>query len=289
MTRSVWIYLLTITSIGFAAIFVRLALPAPPTITGFYRMFFASLALCLWFALRREPIHLRGRPALYAAAAGVCFGCDLTFWHISILETSVALATLLVNLTPIHVGLYAVLVRRERLGARFVAGAALALLGSVFLIGEPSADAGGLRGAGFAIIASLFYAGYLLWMSAARRALDTLPALFAMTAAATAVLGSAALAFGDPFHGFPWHAWAAMLGVATIAQLGGVMGIVWLLRHLPAHLASVLLLAQPVAAALLAWLLLDEPLGAIPMLAGGVVLAGIALAASAPRAPQPAP
>jgi drug/metabolite transporter (DMT)-like permease len=79
-----------------------------------------------------------------------------------------------------------------------------------------------------------------------------------------------------------------MLGVATIAQLGGVMGVVWLLRHLPAQLASVSLLAQPVAAALLAWLLLDEPLGATAIVAGCVVLAGIALAASAPRAPLPA-
>jgi drug/metabolite transporter (DMT)-like permease len=65
--------------------------------------------------------------------------------------------------------------------------------------------------------------------------------------------------------------------------------VVWLLRHLPAHLASVSLLAQPVAAAVLAWLLLDEPLGATEIAAGAVVLAGIALAASAPRAPLAAP
>jgi drug/metabolite transporter (DMT)-like permease len=287
VTRIAWIYLLTVAGIAFAAIFVRLALPAPPIITGFYRMLFASLALGVWFGVRRQRIQVTGRAALFAVAAGVCFGFDLAFWHISILGTSVALATLLVNLTPIHVGLYAVLVRRERLGARFTSGAALALCGSAVLLGDPGGAAGGLRGAGFAIIASLFYAGYLLWMSEARRKIDTLSALFLMTATATAVLGAAGLALGDPFHGFPASAWAAMLGVALISQLGGVMGVVWLLRHLPAHVASVALLAQPVAAAGLAWLLLGEPLGALEMLGGVVVLAGIGLAASAPRAPAP--
>lgn len=284
MTRIAWIYLLTVVGIAFAAIFVRLALPAPPTITGFYRMFFATLALGAWLLLRRQRIRVTGRAALYAVAAGVCFGFDLAFWHISILETSVALATLLVNLTPIHVGLYAVLVRREHLGARFTGGAALALVGCFALLSDPGGAAGGLRGAGFAIIASFFYAGYLLWMSEARRQIDTLSGLFLMTAASTLVLGAAALALGDPFRGFPAGSWAAMLGVATITQVGGVMGVVWLLRHLSAHFVSVSLLAQPVAAAGLAWLLLAEPLGALEMASGAVVLTGIALAASAPRA-----
>jgi drug/metabolite transporter (DMT)-like permease len=285
VTRVVWIYGLTVVGIAFAAIFVRLALPAPPTITGFYRMLFACAALGAWLLLRRRRIQVTGRAALFALASGVCFGFDLAFWHVSILETSVALATLLVNLTPIHVGLFAWLVRRERLGTRFTAGAALALLGCFALLGDPGGAAGGLRGAGFAIIASLFYAGYFLWMSAARQQLDTLSALFLMTASATLVLGAAGIALGDPFRGFPASAWAAMLGLALITQVGGVMGVVWLLRHLPAHVVSVALLAQPVAAAGLAWLLLAEPLGAHELAGGAVVLAGIALAAWIPSAP----
>jgi drug/metabolite transporter (DMT)-like permease len=278
--RSLWIYALTILGIAFAAVFVRLALPAPPTITGFYRMFFAALAMGIYAALARRRIQWSGRAAGAALASGVCFGLDLAFWHTSIVETSVGLATLLVNLTPVHLGVYAVLVRGERLAPRFVAGAALALLGMLLLLGVPGVGHGGVRGPGFAIVASLFYAIYLLWMSEARRELDAFSALFLMTCSSTVVLGVAALALGDPFGGFALHSWAAMLGCALLTQVGGVLGVVWLLRHLPATLASVSLLAQPVGAALLAWLLLGEPVTALQAAGGAVVLAGIALAAA---------
>jgi drug/metabolite transporter (DMT)-like permease len=74
-----------------------------------------------------------------------------------------------------------------------------------------------------------------------------------------------------------------MLGCALLTQLGGVLGVVWLLRHLPPTYTSVTLLAQPVGAALLAWLLLAEPIGARAAFGGALVLCGIALAARTPR------
>ena len=283
MPRSVWIYPLMIAGMSFAAIFVRLALPAPPVVTGFYRMSLAALPLGAWLWWRGVRVPWRGRAARYALASGACFGADLAFWHTSIVETSVGLATLLVNLTPVHLGVYAVLVRRERLAPRFVAGAALALAGMGVLLGLPGADAGSLRGPALAVIASLFYAGYLLCMAETRRELSVLPALFLMTLTAAAVLGAAGLAAGDAFSGFPAHSWAAMLGCALLTQLGGVLGVVWLLRHLPPIYTSVTLLAQPVGAALLAWGLLGEPIGPLQAAGGALVLCGIALAARTPR------
>jgi drug/metabolite transporter (DMT)-like permease len=284
--RIVWIYPLMIAGMSFAAIFVRLALPAPPVVTGFYRMSLAALPLAAWLWWRGARVPWRSRSARCALLAGACFGADLAFWHTSIVETSVGLATLLVNLTPVHLGVYAVLVRRERLAPRFVAGAALALAGMGILLGFPGADAGSLRGPVLAIVASLFYAGYLLLMAEARRELGAPPALLLMTLASAAVLAAAAVAAGDAFRGFPAHSWAAMLGCALLTQLGGVLGVVWLLRHLPAVYTSVALLAQPVGAALLAWLLLGEPIGPLESVGGALVLCGIGLAA---RSPRPAP
>jgi len=278
--RSVWVYLLTIVGIAFAAIFVRLAQPAPPAVIGFYRMLFAALAMGGYALLTRRRVHWRGRAAAWALASGVSFGLDLAFWHTAILETTVGLATLLVNLTPVHLGVYAVLVRGERLAPRFVAGAALALFGMVVLLGLPGVGPGGLHGPAFAIIASLFYALYLLWMSEARREMDAFSALLLMTSASAVVLGAASLALGNAFSGFPPHSWAAMLGCALLTQVGGVLGVVWLLRHLPPTFASVSLLAQPVCAALLAWALLGEPIGALQAGGGALVLAGIGLAAA---------
>ncbi len=277
------IVLAGVVGISFAAIFVRLALPAPPVVTGFYRMLFATTLIAAWLLARRRLPGLDRRGAALALASGLCFGTDLALWHTSIVRTSVATATLLVNTTPIHVGLYSILVLHETLQRRFAAGALLALAGTALLVGAPRAldDA---SGALLALAAAVFYAGYLLLMKAARRWTDTVPALLLASASATAALGLYALVGGDAFRGFPSSSWAAMLGAALVSQIGGVMAIVWALRYLRATLASVVLLAQPVGTALLGWLLLDEPLAPLQLLGGATVLAGIALASQAARA-----
>jgi drug/metabolite transporter (DMT)-like permease len=285
--RVALIFLASLLGISFAAIFVRLALPAPPVVTGFYRMLFATALLGAWLALRRDPVSLRGRAALTSVAAGACLGLDLAMWHTSIVLTTVAMATLLVNTTPLYVGLWAALVERVRFEARFLLGALLALSGTVLLLGLPRAGAGDLRGAGLALAAALCYAGYLLLMHAARRGTATAPLLLLSTASATATLGLAAGLRGDAFTGFPASSWGSMLGAAVLSQIGGQMGVVWSLRYLPATITSVALLAQPVGTALLGWWLLGEQITGMEALGGGVVLAGISLASRSSLAQRP--
>ncbi len=263
-------------------------------------MLFASGMLAAFFLLTRRRIALGGRASLYAAASGLCFGTDLALWHTSIVHTSVAMATLLVNTTPIYVGLYVLLVRRQSLDRRFTLGAGLALVGTATLFGARTGTLGfatgipgiqtetlGIRtenlddltGAALALTAAIFYAAYLLLMRAARGAgVDTLSALALMTFSATAVLGVYGLARGDAFVGFPTSSWMAMAGAASLTQIGGLMGIIWALRFLPTTLASVALLGQPVGTAILGWWLLGESLGSVQLLGGATVLAGIAMA-----------
>ncbi len=280
------VFLTGVAGISFAAIFVRLALPAPPVVAGFHRMWIATAVLGGALGLRRGR-RPPARGGLLAVAAGACFGTDLALWNTSIVRTSVATSTLLVNTTPILVGLFSVLVLRQRLGGGFAGGAALALAGAAVLVGLPAGAHDTLEGALPALGAAVFYSGYLLLMAAARRAVDTLPALFAASASASAVLGLYALLRSDPFAGFPASSWAAILGLALVSQLGGVLGIVWALRFLPATVASVGLLGQPVGTALLGWLLLGESIAPLQALGGCAVLGGIALCARTGLAPQP--
>ncbi len=280
MARVALAFLAGIVGISFAAIFVRLALPAPPVVTGFYRMLFASAAMAAWalVATRSPRAGLEPRAALFALASGFCFGTDLAMWHTSIVRTSVATATLLVNTTPIYVGLYARLVLGERLSPRFVAGAGLALAGAALLLGISRDDIAQTEGALLALTAALFYTGYLLLMKAARTRGAAAPALLLSNLAATVVLGLCALAAGEPLRGFPVRSWAAIAGAAAVSQLGGVFAIVWALRYLPTTVASVALLAQPVGTALLGWWILGESLSPPQAAGGAAVLLGIALA-----------
>lgn len=291
MARALTALLLGTLGIAFAAIFVRWALPAPPVVTTFYRIGFATAALLLWLGLRGR-IHWPGRrAALLAGAAGVCFGADLALWTTALTLTSVANATLLVHTTPIFVGAYALLAGREKISARFAAGCAVALPGVALLLRgnaalaqrEGAADAfaawsAAEIGDGLALAGAVFFSGYILLIRSARQGMSAPMAVALSGLSATATAGFAAVLRGDPFHGFPAQSWAAFAAAALISHLGGALGVVWALGQLRATFASVALLAVPVCAALLGWLLLGEKPGPPQFLGGALVIAGIALA-----------
>jgi len=291
LARALTALLLGTLGIAFAAIFVRWALPAPPVVTTFYRIGFATAALLLWLGLRGR-IHWPGRrAALLAGAAGVCFGADLALWTTALTLTSVANATLLVHTTPIFVGAYALLAGREKISARFAAGCAVALPGVALLLRgnaalaqrEGAADAfaawsAAEIGDGLALAGAVFFSGYILLIRSARQGMSAPMAVALSGLSATATAGFAAVLRGDPFHGFPAQSWAAFAAAALISHLGGALGVVWALGQLRATFASVALLAVPVCAALLGWLLLGEKPGPPQFLGGALVIAGIALA-----------
>jgi len=292
LARALSVLLLGTLGIAFAAIFVRWALPAPPVVTTFYRIGFATAALLLWLGLRGRICWPGRRAALLAGAAGICFGADLALWTTALTLTSVANATLLVHTTPIFVGAYALLAGREKISARFAAGCAVALPGVALLLRGDAALAqresaavdsfaawsAAEIGDGLALAGAVFFSGYILLIRSARQGMSAPMAVALSGISATATAGFAALLRGDAFHGFPVQSWAAFAAAALISHLGGALGVVWALGQLRATFTSVALLAVPVFAALLGWLLLGEKPGPLQFLGGALVIAGIALA-----------
>jgi len=103
---------------------------------------------------------------------------------------------------------------------------------------------------------------------------------------------------GERFLPDTAHGWLVLVVLALSAQALGQSLIAYALAHLPATFGSVGLYLQVIAAALYAWLLLDERLEPIQLLGGVIVLVGIALARAsrgarsrlrplAPQAPSP--
>ena len=267
-----------VAGLSLAGLFVRWALPAPPLVTGFYRVAVAALVLAAVMAWRGRRALPEGRSARIALLAGLCFGADIALWHLAIVRTSLANATLLVNTTPLFVGSYLLILQREPMNRRFCVSAGLAMAGAALLLGSSPAEGSARSGDLLALVAAGFYSAYLILVKEVRRSADTVAVLTLTSAAAAVLLGGAALAAGDPLRGFPAHSWAAMLGAALLAQIGGVLGIVWALRWLRAPFAAVALLGQPVGTALLAWWWFDESIGALQAAGGAAVLAAIALA-----------
>ena len=274
-------------AIAFSPIFVRIS-PLEPTATAFYRMALALPLFALWGAVERRSAPSatdlgatlgRRRRVLLLLASGMFFAFDLVCWHWSIRYTSVTNATFLANLAPIIVTVAAWLIFRERVTATFLAGMALSLVGAALLV-RASLSFGGSHPLGDAlgVLAAFFYAGYLLTAKGLRRTMGTARLMGWSTLVTSVVLLAVTVAAGESLFTSSWRGWLVLLGLAWMSQVLGQGLIVYGLAHLPASFSSVGLLIQPVAAALLAWMLLGEALGAWQLAGGVAVLVGILVA-----------
>jgi len=268
------------TCIALSPIWVRIA-DVGPTASAFWRV---ALAVPLLWAL--YPLAPRSESAAgnaqwkLLALAGLAFAGDLAFWHWSIKFTSVANSTLLANLASIFVTLAAWLIWRQRPSALFVAGLFSALAGVAMLV-RTSLDFSptGLLGDALGVVTAMFYAWYLLSVKGVRdRGASTLRLMAITTTVTAVILFPVALASGEALLPQSWMGWLTLAGLAWISHSAGQGLIAYALAHLPAAFSSVSLLFQPVMAAVFAWVLLGEPLVALQVAGGGVVLLGIYLA-----------
>lgn len=273
--------------IGFAPIFVRLS-ELPPTATAFHRLFLALPALWLWKLLedRRaaartdaEPAPQHRANAILLIAAGLFFAGDLALWHWSIRFTSVANATLLANFAPIFVTLAGYLLFSERFSRQFLFGMALAIAGAAILMGESLGfGAGHVFGDALGLTTAVFYAGYILSVAKLRASAST-AAIMAWSGLVTcAALLTVTLLLRETLLPATLEGWGVLFGLALLSHAGGQSLIAFALARLPAALSSVSLLLQPAVAAVLAWILLAEPLGPWQMSGALVILGGIYLA-----------
>lgn len=275
--------------IGLAPIFVRLA-DVGPIAAAFWRCALAWPVLAL--ASRYEAAAARadsGATRGLLLGAGLFFAADLSLWHLGIGMTSVANATWLANLAPLFVAPAAWLMWRERVSSRFLLGLVLALVGTAILIGDGlRADRTRLTGDALSIAAAAFYAGYLLCVSKLRRRQSTLRILSWSSATVAVVLLPIAWLAGERILPSSPESWALLAGLALLSHVGGQGLIAYSMASLPAAFSAVGLLIQPLAAALFAWMLLQERFGWQQALGGAVILAGIWSCRMASRTVTPA-
>ena len=272
-----------LVGVSFGSIFVRLA-AAPALAIALWRMTLAS-AVVLPAALASGGIRpaTSGRAMALAAAAGGLLALHFGSWMTSLLFTSVANSVLLVNTAPIFVALLSWISGRDRPTSRTWAAVVLATAGAAVITSGGPSDATSLIGNLLAVGGALAMAGYLLLAREAQRVLAYLPYVAVAYGTAAVVLWAAVLISGTQWHSFPPQTWAVLAAMAVVSQLVGHGGYNWSLRHLQAAFVSIALTGEPVLASLLAWWLLDEPVGARTALGGVLVLSGIVVAARVRR------
>lgn len=270
---------------AFAPILVRLS-ELGPSPTAFYRFL---LAMPLYWVLALTvpgggPRVRREKPDgstvyLLMAMAGVFFAGDMSAWHYSIVMTTVANATLLLNVTPVFVVLGGWLLFRTRVTGTFMVGLTTAMAGVAVLSGASLALSrthvlGDLLG----VVTAVFYAAYQLTVERLRRRFSTITImLYAMPVSAMVTL-MVALVSGESMAVMTPAGWAVLVALAAGPQVLGQSLIAWALAHLPSSFVSVSLLVQPIVAATVAWILFDERIAVQQAIGAVAVLTGITIA-----------
>lgn len=269
-------------AIGCSPIFVRLS-ELGPIATAFWRLALALPLFWAWAAVSarrtKEPQPLPPGSRRRLILAGLLFTGDLVTWHWSIHLTSVANSTLFANFAPVFVVFGAWALFGDRPKPIFLAGLALTVLGAASLIGSSfTISPDHALGDGLGLVTAVFFGAYLLAIKDLRDRIDA-PRIMLWSSLVTAIaLLPIAIAAGETILPTSWHGLAVLVALAWVSQAAGQGLIAEGMGHLPAGFSSLVILVEPVAAAILGWLVLNEALGWVEAIGGLLILAGIMVA-----------
>ncbi len=265
--------------IGFSPVLIKMA-DAPGIVSSFYRLFIGTLTLTPFFIysfLKNKPkLPLKG--VLIAIIAGLCFALDMSLWTTGIMVSTATIPTIAGNLSPLWVGIMAMIFFKERNNTGFWTGLLLALVGvSLLVLHDFYHSNGMMKGLLLGLIAGIFYAIYIILTQPGRKYLNTISFLYITTLATTLFLGIFLISQNLSFTGYPAKSWIIFIIMGITLQAGAWFLINYSQGHLPASIISPTLLTQPVLAAIIAFFMIGEVLTIWQLVGGFIVVLGIYL------------
>lgn len=260
-------------ALAFGPWFVRMA-ETGPVAAAFWRIALgAPILIALALGTGWRPRRLGAATGIMLTVAGVCFAADLASWHLGIVRTTLANATLFGNSTTLFFPLYGFIIARALPSRSQATGLSLAVAGAALLLGRSfEVSMRHLAGDALCMLAGLLYTCYFICMARARTVLAPLPALALSTMASVVPLLVFALALGERL--VP-DRWGPLIGLALVSQVLGQSLMIFALGRLSPLIVGIALLIQPVVAGTVGWIVYGERLG--PAELGGAALVALAL------------
>lgn len=292
-----------VVGISSGSILVRLAQgqDMPSLVIAAWRLTLAS-AILLPPALMRRRTELRRISASawgLALLSGFMLALHFASWISSLAYTSVASSTVLVTTSPLWVGLTAPFLLNEQLSKSLKMGIALAMLGSIligvadvvaltdgrfqFSLTQFSSQPNPLFGNGLALVGAVAASAYLIIGRHLRHGMSLLGYTAVVYSTAAVFLIIMALMNGYDLFGYSATAYLVMVLMAVFPQLVGHSSYNWALGYLSAASVSIVVIAEPIGATLLALLIFQEIPNGVTLMGSALLLAGIVYASRPDR------
>jgi drug/metabolite transporter (DMT)-like permease len=263
-----------VLAVSASAIFVRYGGDAHPLAISFWRCAIGACVLAPF--ARRDLPELTGNALKVSIWAGVFLAAHFGTWIWSIQLTTIAASVLLLATTPVFVAIAARFWLGERLRQVGWIGIALAVAGAA-AIGGGDLTGSNAIGNLLALIGGATAGGYTIAGQVARRSVGIMGYSVATYTVASVTLLVACLVGGVPLWGFESQAWWAIAAIVVGPQLLGHTILNLVVKELAATMVSVAIMAEPLVATWLAYILFAEVPSALIYPAGAAVLVGIYL------------
>lgn len=267
---------------------------APALAVAFWRTVLGALALAP-FAMRERARATEALPAgtvRLLAISGGFLGLHFALWLGSLALTTVAASVTLVTMSPIFVALGGWWLLDERASRRTWIGIGVTIAGALLIgLADASGDqaSNALLGDGLALGGSLAVSGYMLLGRRLRRDVAAMTYAAVVYGWAALVMLVVCLSMDVALWGYAPKAWLAILGILLGPQLLGHTVFNALLSTVTATVVALVVVAEPVGATVLAWLVLGELPGDLFWVGAPLVLVGVVTATAKRRRPAPVP
>lgn len=277
MTKLFLFLFLGLIGISFASVLIKLC-AAPALTIAFYRLFIATLFYTLLAKLKSRPPATRPLKSKMLLS-GLFLALHFITWITSLQYTSVISSVVLVQSSPLFTAMASALILRELPSRMTLTGLGFGIVGMVGMaLVDINQTGANLMGNSLALAGAIFAAAYLTIGRSIRAHMDTINYVKWVYGSAAGCVLVIVLFTSTPLSGFTSQTLLILMAIAIGPQIVGHTSLNYALKHLTAVTVSLLTLAEPLGATLLAFFLLEEQPSLLKIVFGVIILYGIALA-----------
>jgi DME family drug/metabolite transporter len=265
---------------------------AHPLLIGAARMAIAAALLLVAARLVAGTIRVARADLAPCLLAGGCMAAFQVTYFTAVTLSGIAVTALVaICSAPLLITLLAAVLLGERPSRRAVGALALGVAGTALLVAGPGREPGPagprlLAGVALALGAGLAYALYVIITKLALARIAPLP-LTAATFTAAAILTAPTVAAVDAPMAQIAHGWPGLLYLGAVATAAAYALYTTGLVLVPAAIAGIVSLMEPLTATLLGVFLFGEHLGPLGTTGAVLLLTSLATILTSPTRPDP--
>ena len=279
--HSFYVLIAAILAVSTAAPLAKFCADVHPIAIGMWRTLLVGCLLGL--TVKTKDLQLHTKDWVLAFLAGSLLAGHFWSWFASLHHISTLRSTVLVCLSPVWTGILEGLLLKRMPARRFWLGIGCALIGVACMSGDGFTK-GNILGDSLALLGGLLGAIYLIVGRVVRQRVDIGPYGAIICLSCACWLWVIGMLLSVPFLNFQQSSWIALLALALGPQLTGHIGLNYAMRYIAASTVAMLLLLEPIGAAIISGVFLNDIPSKSEVLGSFIILLGLLIGINRSRA-----